>query len=57
LSRIKILILQFGISFSFEQGKRTSKEINKYLKQDTCFSRFQKLGGGKDTKKAVQPAD
>jgi hypothetical protein len=41
----------------FEQGKTTSKEIDKYLKQGHLVLKVQRIGGGKDTKYIVQPAD
>jgi hypothetical protein len=40
----------------FEQGKTTSKEIDKYLKQGHTVLKIQRIGGGKDTKYSVQPA-
>jgi hypothetical protein len=41
----------------FEQGKTTSKEIDKYLKQGHRLLKIKRIGGGKDTKYGVQPAD
>lgn len=41
----------------FEQGMITSKEIDKYLKQGHLLLKVQRIGGGKDTKYIVQPAD
>ena len=40
----------------FEQGKTTSKEIDKYLKQGQTVLKIQRIGGGKDTRYSVQPA-
>lgn len=41
----------------FEQGKTTSKEIDKYLAQGHLLLKVQRIGAGKDTKYVVQPAD
>jgi hypothetical protein len=41
----------------FEQGKTTSKEIDKYLAQGYLLLKVQRIGAGKDTKYIVQPAD
>jgi hypothetical protein len=40
----------------FEQGKTTSKEINRYLGQGNMVLKIQRIGGGKDTKYRVQPS-
>jgi hypothetical protein len=40
----------------FEQGKTTSKEIDKYLKQGQTVLKIQRIGSGKDTKNIVQLA-
>jgi hypothetical protein len=41
----------------FEQGKTTSKEIDKYLKEGHTVLKIQRLGDEKDTKYTIQPPD
>ena len=41
----------------FEQGKTTSKEIDKHLSQGHLLLKIQRIGSGKDTKYIIHPAD
>jgi hypothetical protein len=45
-----------GKEKKFEQGKTTSKEIDKYPSQGHRVLKIQRIGSGKDTKYNVQPS-